>query len=265
MYDCTPHLAYFVNKFAGKERDAESNLDYFGARHYASSLGRFMTPDDGSDQDARDPQGWNLYSYVRNNPLNSTDPSGHSHCVQTDNQGTLHCYADKEWDRMQQAQEIQKEMQMRMYADIVGQSFGHARNMLAFSQYIDRHNGLAVVGGYSLVAGFAFSTAEQSIADVLEAEGSEVVPLDVVPGEVSPDALVNGVKTEFKTVTVAGPNTLKNQIQDGLKQAPNVVVDVRGTSITKAQALQQVQRVEGNMGSVQGRVTILTNEGAVKH
>ncbi len=100
---------------------------------------------------------------------------------------------------------------------------------------------------------------------MLEAEGSEVVPLDVVPGEVSPDALVNGVKTEFKTVTVAGPNTLKNQIQDGLKQAPNVVVDVRGTSITKAQALQQVQRVEGNMGSVQGRVTILTNEGAVKH
>jgi RHS repeat-associated protein len=36
-------------KFTGKERDAESltnpNLDYFGARHYVSTLGRFMTPD----------------------------------------------------------------------------------------------------------------------------------------------------------------------------------------------------------------------------
>ena len=32
-------------KFTGKERDSESNLDMFGARHYRSSLGRFMTPD----------------------------------------------------------------------------------------------------------------------------------------------------------------------------------------------------------------------------
>jgi len=97
------------------------------------------------------------------------------------------------------------------------------------------------------------------------AEGNEVQALEAVQGQKNPDALVNGVKTEFKTLTVAGPNTLKNQIQDGLKQAPNVVVDARGTSITKAQAMQQIQRAEGNMGSVQGRVTILTNEGAVKH
>jgi len=32
-------------KFSGKERDSESNLDYFGARYYASGMGRFITPD----------------------------------------------------------------------------------------------------------------------------------------------------------------------------------------------------------------------------
>ena len=32
-------------KFTGKERDAESGLDYFGARYYGPSLGRFTTPD----------------------------------------------------------------------------------------------------------------------------------------------------------------------------------------------------------------------------
>ena len=32
-------------KFTGKERDAESGLDYFGARYYASNMGRFMSPD----------------------------------------------------------------------------------------------------------------------------------------------------------------------------------------------------------------------------
>jgi RHS repeat-associated protein len=63
-------------KFTGKERDSESNLDNFGARYYGSSLGRFITPDDGSDQHPSDPESWNLYSYVRNNPLSDTDPTG---------------------------------------------------------------------------------------------------------------------------------------------------------------------------------------------
>jgi RHS repeat-associated protein len=60
----------------GKERDYESGNDYFGKRYYASSMGRFMSPDDGSDQDPSDPQSWNLYGYVRNNPLTNTDPNG---------------------------------------------------------------------------------------------------------------------------------------------------------------------------------------------
>ncbi len=64
-------------KFTGKERDSESSNDYFGARYYGSTSGRFMSADDGSDQGAADPQSWNLYSYVRNNPLSRTDPDGH--------------------------------------------------------------------------------------------------------------------------------------------------------------------------------------------
>jgi RHS repeat-associated protein len=32
-------------KFTVRERDQESGLDYFGARYYASSMGRFMPPD----------------------------------------------------------------------------------------------------------------------------------------------------------------------------------------------------------------------------
>jgi RHS repeat-associated protein len=32
-------------KFTGKERDAETGLDYFGARYYSNGLGRFITPD----------------------------------------------------------------------------------------------------------------------------------------------------------------------------------------------------------------------------
>jgi len=70
-------------KFTGKERDAESGLDMFGARYYGSSLGRFMTPDWAAKPTAvpyasfGNPQSLNLYSYVNNNPTTTRDPDGH--------------------------------------------------------------------------------------------------------------------------------------------------------------------------------------------
>jgi RHS repeat-associated protein len=65
-------------KFTGKERDSESGLDYFEARHYASTLGRFMSVDPVIITPERkvDPQQLNRYAYVRNNPLRLVDPTG---------------------------------------------------------------------------------------------------------------------------------------------------------------------------------------------
>ncbi|MGH9895547.1 MAG: RHS repeat-associated core domain-containing protein, partial [bacterium] len=68
----------------GHERDRESGLDYMVARYYSSSLGRFMAVDPGDDTEAEDPQSWNRYAYVGNNPLAYADPdgtSGHSHMI----------------------------------------------------------------------------------------------------------------------------------------------------------------------------------------
>jgi RHS repeat-associated protein len=63
--------------FTGKERDAESGLDNFGARYNTSSMGRFMSPDPSMDSVAlRNPQTWNRYPYTLNNPLKFIDPSG---------------------------------------------------------------------------------------------------------------------------------------------------------------------------------------------
>jgi RHS repeat-associated protein len=74
------------SRSTGKERDSESGLDYFGARYYGSALGRFTSADQPLlDQDPADPQSWNLYSYVRNNPLGNVDPTGQD-CVTTSNQ-----------------------------------------------------------------------------------------------------------------------------------------------------------------------------------
>lgn len=64
-------------QFTGYERDPETDLDFAQARMYSYSLGRFSSPDDFiNDTNPLRPQSWNLYAYVRNNPLRLVDPSG---------------------------------------------------------------------------------------------------------------------------------------------------------------------------------------------
>nr|WP_246302146.1 RHS repeat-associated core domain-containing protein [Granulicella arctica] len=63
--------------FTGLERDMESNLDHAMFRQYASTMGRWMSPDPyNGSMDFGNPQSLNRYSYVGNNPLGYTDPSG---------------------------------------------------------------------------------------------------------------------------------------------------------------------------------------------
>lgn len=70
-------------KFTGKERDSETGNDYFGARYYNASMGRWLSPDWSMSPspvpyaDLTDPQTLNLYGYVRNRPTFSVDADGH--------------------------------------------------------------------------------------------------------------------------------------------------------------------------------------------
>jgi RHS repeat-associated protein len=80
-------------KFTGQYRDTETtaNLDYFGARYYSSTVGRFISPDWAAKPVSvpyakfGDPQSLNLYSYVENGPINRIDPDGHG-CAMFDKQ-----------------------------------------------------------------------------------------------------------------------------------------------------------------------------------
>jgi RHS repeat-associated protein len=65
----TPNFRY---GYTGRELDLESGLDYYRARYYDASVGRFISVD---------PMGFgagdtNLYRYVGNNSTNATDPTG---------------------------------------------------------------------------------------------------------------------------------------------------------------------------------------------
>jgi RHS repeat-associated protein len=63
--------------FTGRKRDIESGNEHFKARYLDSGLGRWTSPDKiFADQHGANPQSWNLYSYVRNNPTSNLDVSG---------------------------------------------------------------------------------------------------------------------------------------------------------------------------------------------
>src|SRR5438093_4110830 len=59
-------------KFTGKERDIETNYDYFGARYYDARIGRFLSIDPMFSKYAN----WSSYNYCLDNPLRVVDPNG---------------------------------------------------------------------------------------------------------------------------------------------------------------------------------------------
>ena len=85
--------------FTGQLRDVETaggtstGLDYFGARFYWGSLGRFTSPDpENAGADPASPSSWNMYSYALNNPLRFTDPDGQA-CVEGKDEDGNACFS----------------------------------------------------------------------------------------------------------------------------------------------------------------------------
>jgi RHS repeat-associated protein len=63
-------------KFTGQRQESGFGLYDYGARYYDPLLGRFVSAD-SVVPGAGNPQAFNRYSYVNNNPLKYVDPSGH--------------------------------------------------------------------------------------------------------------------------------------------------------------------------------------------
>jgi RHS repeat-associated protein len=69
-------------RFTGQRYDSTIELTRMGARWY-DALGRW-TAADTIVPDSHDPQSFNRFSWVRNNPLKFTDPGGHAECLHGD-------------------------------------------------------------------------------------------------------------------------------------------------------------------------------------
>ncbi len=77
-------------KYRGYEYDEETKLYYLNSRMYDPAIARFLQEDTYRGQ-ANDPLSLNLYTYCHNDPINYTDPSGHSenYTVIPNEDGTL--------------------------------------------------------------------------------------------------------------------------------------------------------------------------------
>jgi RHS repeat-associated protein len=65
------------SKFDGYEEDVATGLKYAEQRYYSSTLGRFMSPDPyEKSAHLANPNSWNRYAFVSNDPINRTDPHG---------------------------------------------------------------------------------------------------------------------------------------------------------------------------------------------
>ncbi|MEQ1922405.1 MAG: RHS repeat-associated core domain-containing protein [Pyrinomonadaceae bacterium] len=93
-------------QFTGYERDGETELDFAQARMYANKLGRFSVPDpENAGGRSNEPQTWNAYSYVVNNPLNLTDPTGLAYVRKGD---AIYWVDDNQWDNCQKSKSCKK-------------------------------------------------------------------------------------------------------------------------------------------------------------
>ena len=119
MYDCPIQHALLDYSLTGKERDSESGNDYFGARYYASSMGRWLSPDWSAKAEPvpyakmGNPQSLNLYAYVCNNPLRGVDPDGHDYLTtdptEVDNSEAETDSSQSVADQQQDQQEAQQQ------------------------------------------------------------------------------------------------------------------------------------------------------------
>jgi RHS repeat-associated protein len=74
--DTTGQIASLTSRgFTGEEHIEEAGLVHLNGRVYDPLLARFASADPTVDS-PQSTQSWNRYAYLRNNPLNATDPTG---------------------------------------------------------------------------------------------------------------------------------------------------------------------------------------------
>lgn len=101
-----------------------------------------------------------------------------------------------------------------------------------------RKTGIVIPNGVSL------EKHENDIVVFLTEMGLDVelVPRCYKKGEKTPDAIIDGEIWEFKSPRGKGRWLIDNTIQKALRQAPNVVIDLRRTKMAERNCLAELEK-----------------------
>ncbi len=198
-------------KFTGYEADGETGLNFAEARYQSSTQGRFTSADPlQASAHPTDPQSWNRYAYVRNNPLNFVDPSGQLLSLLTAN------FTESSFGSVPQADEGNTFAQPDSTFQDQGQNYGSIK-------VSDGSKGDAAVGGTAGKAGSEQTGSPQNPVSNSGTISGTVVDPNGQLGE------IHGTVRDVNTVTylpgVARPApavaALLQCMQDELNLIPN--------------------------------------------
>lgn len=248
-------MAFCSSRYTGKERDSESGLDYFGARYYASSMGRWMSPDWSAKEEPvpyanlDDPQTLNFYGYVRNNPLSKADPDGHCPwCIGAAIGAGLGVAAEVGFDLYTH----QGITGRKVLGALVGGGIAGASGGLGLEEGIAIR--AAIASGGSIIGGITERTIKTGSLDAATSDPKAIVR-DAVVGAAASVA-ENGVRA-----TVGG--TEKAAIQNLEGQAANTAnkaAKLEGRVAKNAESLAAKQERAGTTANVTSNVIYKTHD-----
>jgi|GEM_PF-5796807 len=202
-------------QFTGKQRDEETELDYFGARFFDSDIARF----EAIDPLAHKFPAWSTYSFCFDNPLKFVDPDGRAPLTDfinkntgtvlhmEDGQDQISIVSDEDFGKLSKLNMPSKETWSKEESE-------NYLNIRSSSEKVDLNSDLGLLAriGYAEFRGSYDAEQQAGMAIVLNRVESDKFP-NTVEGVIRQ-------KSQFSSLLSSDPN--KKYFDDPQKQANNL-------------------------------------------